>query len=171
MSPPDFLISLLPGITIGEINEMGNFSMDKIRVLFLCVGNSARSLMAEALLRSRAGDRFDAFSAGLEPKGVNAMTVRALESLGVSPAGLSSKAMNVYIGKTQFDYIINVCADDEKNCPFFPGKGARLHWEFEDPAAFRGNEAQTLAKFQEICGQIDARIRAWLSEMQVTTTD
>lgn len=139
--------------------------MDKIRVLFLCTGNSVRSQLAEALLRTYAGGKFDAFSAGLEPKGVNPLTIQVLEELKVNTSGLYSKSMDIFIGKAQFDYLITVCADDDEKCPFFPGKGVRLHWAFEDPAAFQGNEAQILAKFREVRDQIDARIRDWLTEM------
>lgn len=144
--------------------------MEKIRVLFLCTGNSARSLMAEALLRSYAGNEFEVFSAGLEPKGVHPLTVQVLKEIGIDTQALASKSLNMFIGKTKFDYLITVCSNAEQKCPFFPGMGVRLHWPFDDPADFHGDEVQTLAKYREVRDEIATRIRAWLAEMGMTAT-
>ena len=134
-------------------------------VLFLCTGNSARSQMAEALLRHHAGDQFQVFSAGLEPKGMNPYTVRVMEEIGVSLAGQYAKGVEVYMGKKFFAYMITVCADAEAKCPaIFPGVLQRLHWGFEDPAAFVGTDEEKLQKFREVRDQIDVKIRAWLKE-------
>jgi len=127
-------------------------------------------LMAEALLRKYAGNAFEVFSAGLEPKGVHPLTVQVLNEIEVDTGALYSKPMAVYIGKTQFDYLITVCSESEEKCPYFPGMGLRLNWPFEDPAAVRGDEAQKLARFREVRDQIGARIRAWLTEMDITAT-
>jgi arsenate reductase len=137
---------------------------NKIRVLFLCTGNSARSQMAEALLRKHGSDRFEAHSAGLEPKGINPYTRRALAEIGIDMAGHSSKDLNVYLGKLHFGYLITVCSNAEERCPIFPGVGVRLHWPFEDPAAFEGSDDEKLAKFRAVRDQIEARILAWLEE-------
>ncbi len=141
--------------------------MDKTRVLFLCTGNSARSQMAEALLRKYAGEHFEVFSAGLQPKGINPYTLRVLDEIGVDTRQHTSKTLTTWTGKAQFDYLITVCSNAEEKCPIFPGMGVRLHWPFEDPAAFVGSEADTLAKFREVRKQIDARVRAWLVEMNI----
>lgn len=141
--------------------------MTKARVLFLCTGNSARSQMAEALLRKYAGEHFEVYSAGLEPKGINPYTVRVLDEIGVDTSQHSSKTLDSFIGRVHFGYLITVCSNAEDNCPIFPGMGVRLHWPFEDPAAFVGSEEETLAKFREVRDQIDARVRAWLVEMDI----
>jgi len=137
----------------------------KAKVLFLCTGNSARSQMAEAFLCRYAGDRFEVYSAGLEPKGINPYTVRVMEELGLSLEEHRSKPLTDYVGKVDFDYLITVCSDADEGCPFFPGMGQRMHWGFEDPAAFVGSEQETLAKFREVRDQIDVRIKRWLAEL------
>ena len=144
---------------------MYNEPMQVEKVLFLCTGNSARSQMAEAFLRGYAGDRFEAYSAGLEPKGLNPLTVRVMEEVGYDLKGQTSKNLNVYLGKVNFDYIITLCDDADQRCPFFPGGGKRLHWPFEDPAAARGAEAEKQAKFRQVRDQIEMRIQDWLQEI------
>lgn len=141
--------------------------MNKARVLFLCTGNSARSQMAEALLRKYASDHFEVYSAGLEPKGLNPYTVKVLEEIGVDTSQHYSKTLDTFMGKVHFGYLITVCSNAEENCPVFPGMGKRMHWPFEDPAAFVGSEEETLQKFREIRDQIDARVREWLKEMDI----
>ncbi len=137
------------------------------RVLFLCTGNSARSQMAEAFLRKYGGDKFEAFSAGLEPKEINPLTIQVMQEIGIDIAGQTSKGIEVYLGKTFFHYLITVCDDAEKNCPtFWPGVNHRLHWSFEDPAAFEGTDKEKLAKFREIRDQIEQRIKDWLTEFE-----
>jgi len=140
--------------------------MRKTKVLFLCTGNSARSQMAEAFLRQYAGDRFEVYSAGLEPKGINPYTIRVMEEAGIPLDGHRSKVLSEYMGQVHFGYMITVCADAEEKCPsVFPGMGQRLHWGFEDPAAFVCSEEKTLAKFREVRDQIDERIEGWLAEL------
>jgi arsenate reductase len=138
--------------------------MPKTKVLFLCTGNSARSQMAEAYLRKLAGDRFEAYSAGLDPKGINPYTQRVMAEVGIDLAGQWSKDVTEYLGKVNFGYLITVCDHAEKNCPTtFLGVSNRLHWSFEDPAAFKGDDELTLAKFREVRNQIAARLQAWLA--------
>jgi len=139
----------------------------KTRVLFLCTGNSARSQMAEAILRKRAGDYFEVYSAGLEPKGLNSYTLRVLNESGIDTSELRSKALTEFIGKQHFGYLITVCSKAEDKCPIFPGMGMRLHWPFDDPADFHGNEEETLAVFREVGDQIDATISKWLGAQGV----
>ncbi len=144
--------------------------MDKPRVLFLCTGNSARSQMAEALLKKYANDHFEVFSAGLEPKEINTFTLKVLNEAGINTEGLYAKPLSTYLGKVQFSYLITVCSDAEEKCPIFPGMGLRMHWPFEDPAAFKGSEEEKLKKFREIRDKIDARILTWLDEIGVSYT-
>ncbi len=141
--------------------------MNKAKVLFLCTGNSARSQMAEAFLRKYGGDRFEAYSAGLEPKGINPNTERAMEEVGVSLSGQHSKHVREYMGKIHFGYLIILCGEAEESCPTtFPGIGRRLRWSFEDPSAFMGSEDEKLAKFREVRDQIEQRIKTWLAKAQ-----
>lgn len=135
------------------------------RVLFLCTGNSARSQMAEAFLRHYAGDHFEAHSAGLEPKGVNPFTVQVMQEKGIDMSSHTSKGVDAYLGKVLFQYLITVCDDADKNCPtVWPGVNVRLHWSFEDPAAFEGADETKLAKFRQVRDQIEQRIKTWLAE-------
>lgn len=137
----------------------------KPKVLFLCTGNSARSQMAEAFVRHYAGDWLEPHSAGLDPKGVNPYTVRVMQEAGIDLSDYTSKSVREYMGQTHFDYLVTVCQHAEENCPTtFLGFGNKLHWGFDDPAAFEGNEQDTLAKFREVRDLIDAQIRAWLAE-------
>jgi arsenate reductase len=139
--------------------------MNKPKVLFLCTGNSARSQMAEAFLRAYAGNRFEAFSAGLEPKGIHPYTQRVMDEIGVSLDGQYSKSVREYLGYVNFGYLITVCDHAEKNCPTtFLGVSHRLHWSFEDPAAHTGTEEKMLEKFRQVRNQIEAKIKSWLEE-------
>jgi len=145
--------------------------MDKQRVLFLCTGNSCRSQMAEAFLRTYAGGHFEAYSAGLEPKEINPYTIRVMDESGISLSGQTSKNVNVYLGKVLFYYLITVCDDAEKNCPTtWPGVNTRLHWSFEDPAQFDGPDEKKLEKFREVRDQIQAKIRSWLEEQNLSVS-
>jgi arsenate reductase len=137
----------------------------KTRVLFLCTGNSARSQIAEAFLRLHGGDRFEAHSAGLEPKGINPYTRRVLAEVGVDISGQSSKDLTVYLGKTHFGYLVTVCSNAEARCPIFPGVATRLHWPFDDPAAVEGTDGEKLAAFRRVRDAIEARILTWLDEV------
>ncbi len=143
--------------------------MNKVKVLFLCTGNSARSQMAEALLRKYGGDRFEAFSAGLEPREIHRYTRLVMDEAGISLNGQRSKHLSEYMGKAHFGYVITVCAQADKSCPaVFPGMGRRLHWTFDDPAEFAGTRAQIVDKFRQVRDEIDRRIQAWLQEQGVT---
>jgi arsenate reductase len=125
--------------------------------------------MAEALLRKYGDDRFVAYSAGLEPKKINPYTVQVMEEVGLSLDGQYSKSLTEYMGQVHFGYMITVCADADEKCPsVFPGMGQRMHWGFEDPAAFVGSEEEILVKFREVRDQIDERIEAWLAELAAT---
>ena len=137
------------------------------RVLFLCTGNSARSQMAEAFLRKFGGDQFEAYSAGLEPKGLNPFTIQVMQEVDIDVSRQQSKGVGTYLGKVLFQYLITVCDDAEKNCPStWPGISKREHWSFEDPAAFEGTDEEKLANFRQVRDQIEARIKAWITNPQ-----
>ncbi len=132
------------------------------RVLILCTGNSARSQMAEGLLRDLAGDRFEVFSAGTRPSVVNPLAIQAMAERGLDISGNRSKHLNEFV-KEPFDYVITECDDAAEACPVFPGRAERIHWSFPDPARAAGDEAQRLQVFRETREAIEARLRSWLS--------
>ena len=131
---------------------------EKAKVLFLCTHNSARSQMAEGLLRHLAGDRFEVMSAGTEATSVRPEATRAMAELGVDISGQSSKALERYLGET-FDYVVTVCDDANETCPVFPGAKNRLHWSFRDPSRAEGSEEERLGVFRTVRDEIQDRIR------------
>jgi arsenate reductase len=135
--------------------------MEKTKVLFLCTHNSARSQMAEGLLRNLAGDRFEAMSAGTEATHVRPLAIRAMGELGIDISGQESKTLEKYL-KEPFDYVITVCDDANEACPVFPGARRRLHWSFEDPAQATGSEEERLRVFQSVRDEIRERIEGEL---------
>ena len=142
-----------------------NSNNKKQRVLILCTGNSARSQMAEGLLRARAGDRFEVESAGTKPSLVRPEAIAAMRELGVDLTSHRSKSVDEFRGQ-HFDYVITVCDNAKESCPVFPGSVTRIHWSFEDPAAATGDEAARVAEFRRIRDQIDARFAEWLGGRQ-----
>ncbi len=131
------------------------------RVLFLCTHNSARSQMAEGLLRHLAGDRFEAMSAGTEATRVRPLAVRVMDEIGVDISGQESKTLERYLGEP-FDYVITVCDDANEACPVFPGAKHRLHWSFKDPSRAEGSEEERLAVFRAVRDRIADRVSAEL---------
>lgn len=136
--------------------------MTKKQVLILCTGNSARSQMAEGLLRHEGGERFEVFSAGTKPGTVRPEAIAVLGEMGIDISAHRSKSVDEFAGR-HFDYVITVCDRANKACPVFPGTTRRLHWPFEDPAAVEGPEDQRKAAFRRIRDQIHARIRVFLN--------
>ena len=135
--------------------------MSKIRVLFLCTGNSARSIIGAALLRQTGGDAFEVLSAGTHPKGINPYTVRVLEPLGIDLSGERSKDVSEFEGQT-FDYVITVCDAAAEECPVFPGAPERIHWSFVDPAAVEGTDEEKLAAFRRTVREMQARLATFV---------
>ena len=127
------------------------------RVLFLCTHNSARSQMAEGLLRQLAGDRFEVMSAGTEATHIRPLAIRAMDEIGIDISGQESKTLDRYLDEP-FDYVITVCDDANEACPFFPGAQSRLHWSFEDPSRVEGSEEERLAVFRSVRDRIRERI-------------
>jgi len=138
---------------------------DKLRVLFLCTGNSARSQMAEALVNARMGERWLAFSAGVAPTGrVNPNAIRALEELGIQHAG-ESKHVNQFLDD-EFDLVVTVCDDAAEKCPVWVGKGKREHLNFPDPAKVSGTDEEVLRVFRQVLNDISVKIPALLREKE-----
>jgi arsenate reductase len=133
----------------------------RARVLFLCTHNSARSQMAEGLLRHLAGNRFEAHSAGTEATHVRPLAVRAMDEVGVDISGQESKTLERYL-REPFDYVITVCDDANEACPVFPGAKNRRHWSLPDPSAAEGTEEERLAVFRSVRDGIRDRVQAEL---------
>ena len=131
--------------------------MNKRRVLFLCTHNSARSQMAEGLLRHLAGDRFDAYSAGTEATHVRPLAIRVMAEVGVDISGQESQTLDRYLGQP-FDAVITVCDHANEACPVFVGAKERLHWSFPDPSHAEGTEDERLAVYRTVRDAIRARI-------------
>lgn len=127
------------------------------KVLILCTGNSARSQMAEGLLRHDAADRFEVFSAGTHPSRVRPEAIAVMKEIGIDISRHRSKSVDEFAGR-QFDYVITVCDNVKQSCPAFPGNTKRLHWSFEDPAAVQGTDEERLAAFRRIRDQIHIRL-------------
>lgn len=134
-----------------------------IRVLFLCVHNSARSQMAEGMLREWGGGRFEAHSAGNEATEVRPLAITAMAELGIDISRQRSKSVTDYDGQT-FDYAITVCDDAKEACPYFPRATHQVHWRFDDPAAAKGSEADRLAEFRRIRDEIAASVRQFIAD-------
>jgi arsenate reductase len=132
--------------------------VSKQRILFLCTHNSARSQMAEGLLRHLAGDRFEAFSAGTEATHVRPLAIKAMADLDVDISRQESKTLDRYLGES-FDAVITVCDQAAEACPVFPGARRRLHWSFPDPSRATGSEADQLAVYRRVRDDIARHIR------------
>lgn len=132
----------------------------KQTVLILCTGNSARSQMAEGLLRHDAGDRFEVFSAGVKPSSVRPEAIAVMRELGIDLAGHRSKHVDEFAGQ-KFDYVLTVCDNARESCPIFPGATVMIHRNFTDPAAASGPEAERLALFRRVRDQIRQYLRTF----------
>ena len=142
-------------------------SSPKPRVLFLCTGNSARSQMAEGLLRHLGGAEYEALSAGTNPAGLHSLAVEAMRELGVDISAQRSKSIDEFAGE-KLAAVITVCDAAAQNCPFFPGSGRRLHWSVPDPAAAAGGREEKLHVFRSVRDELQARIRHFLNAEQAT---
>lgn len=135
----------------------------KKRVLILCTGNSARSQMAEGLLRHDGGEAFEAFSAGTKPSHVRPEAITTMLELGIDISSHRSKSVDEMLGQ-EFDYVITVCDNARESCPVFPAQTKRLHWSFDDPAGVEGDEAERLTVFRRVRDEIRARLRRFIQE-------
>jgi arsenate reductase len=141
--------------------------MNKQKVLFICVHNSARSQMAEAWLNQACGEFFDAQSAGLEPGTLNPLVVEAMRDAGIDLSAKKTQAVSdVLKSGTRFSYVVTVCGEAEaEGCPAFPAAAQRLHWPFRDPSKLTGTHEQKLLQVRAIRDEIRARIDAWCKEV------
>lgn len=149
-------------VVTNQVRKVENHIM-KQRILFLCTGNSARSQIAEALLRQLAGDRFESFSAGTHPVGLNPGAVAAMKEVDIDISGQRSKSMIEFLGQP-FDYVITVCDRAKESCPNWPQASKVMHWSFEDPAAAIGSAQDRRQAFREVRDQIADRISEFLCE-------
>ena len=132
----------------------------KQRILILCTGNSARSQMAEGLLRHEADDRFEVFSAGTKPGQVRPEAIAVMRELGIDLSGHRSKHVDEFAGQA-FDYVLTVCDNAKESCPIYPGHTNRLHRSFDDPAAVQGSEPDRLAVFRRVRDEIRNYLRTF----------
>jgi arsenate reductase len=132
------------------------------RVLILCTGNSARSQIAEGLLRHDGGDDFFVESAGLEPSFVRTEAIEVMRELGIDISGQRSKSLDAFLGQP-FDYVITVCDNAQQNCPLFPSATHRIHWSIEDPAAVTGDEQTRLQAFRGARDELRRRLNKFIN--------
>jgi ArsR family transcriptional regulator, arsenate/arsenite/antimonite-responsive transcriptional repressor / arsenate reductase (thioredoxin) len=144
---------------------LGGADLPPARVLFLCTHNSARSQMAEGLLRDRSQGRIEVFSAGNEPSQVHPLAQKAMAEMGIDIGGQSSKSLELFLEQS-FDYIITVCDKARETCPIFPGDPVRIHWSFPDPAAVEGSAETIYKAFKETAVQLNTRISYLLMIIQ-----
>jgi arsenate reductase len=136
-------------------------AVERMRVLFLCTHNSARSQMAEGLLRNLAADCFEVFSAGTEATRVRPEAISVMAEIGVNISSQASETLERYLGAT-LDLVITVCDDANEACPVFPGATERLHWSFPDPSKATGGYEERLHTFRNVRDEIQARIESEL---------
>lgn len=140
--------------------------MKKIKVLFVCIHNSARSQMAEAFLNAAGSGEFEAESAGIEPGSLNPLVVEVMKEVGIDISRNKTKSVSEFIEKA-FDYVITVCDETSaERCPFFPGQSKRMHWGFEDPSAAKGSDDEKLSRTRDIRDMIKAKVEGWLEGMK-----
>ena len=137
--------------------------MSKRRVLIVCTGNSARSQIAEGLIRHEADERFEVFSAGTQPTEVRQEAIQVMRELDIDISAHRSKPLNDFVGQ-DFDFVITVCDKAREECPVFSGAPERLHWPFEDPAAFTETGEARLQAFRKLRDKIHARVMVFLGE-------
>jgi arsenate reductase len=135
----------------------------KKRILFVCTSNSARSQMAEALVNHDLGDRFEAFSAGTEPKSPHPLAIRVLAEIGIDHSAARSKSMDEFAGQA-FDFVITLCDSANETCPLFFGGVKRAHLGFDDPAKAEGTDEERLAVFRRIRDEIRTQVEAFLTQ-------
>jgi arsenate reductase len=139
------------------------YSAAKKSVLVLCTGNSARSQMAEGLLRHFGGGAVEVYSAGTKPVGVNPLAVEALREVNIDIAAQRSKSVSVFANQN-FDTVITVCDSAAEQCPIFAGAPQRIHWSLPDPAAVAGTHAERLQAFRQVREALAAHLRQFLSQ-------
>lgn len=137
-----------------------------MRVLILCTANSARSQMAEGLLRHAAGPSFQVFSAGTTPTRVRPEAIAVMREAGIDISGHHSKSINEFL-EQEFDYVITVCDKARETCPVFPARTRRIHWSIEDPAAVEGGDEKRLDAFRHARDELQQKLRAFVREQSM----
>lgn len=138
------------------------------RILFLCTGNSARSQMAEFILRKRGGAHFEVFSAGVKPReAIFPPVVAVMKEIGLDLSTAKPKGLQLFLGKVHFEKVFIVCAEADKHCPHIFSAAQRVYWPFDDPAAAKGSEEDILAFCRKIRDQIDRKIVEWLKAEKI----
>ena len=137
-----------------------------LKVLILCTGNSARSQMAEGLLRHEAGATCDVSSAGTRPTQVRPEAIAVMREAGIDISGHRSKSVDEFLGQ-DFDYVITVCDNARETCPVFPAQTRRIHWSIEDPAAIQGSEEERLEVFRQARDELRVRLRTFVQEQNL----
>jgi len=135
-----------------------------VRVLILCTGNSARSQMAEGLLRYIGGNQVEAASAGIDPSFVRPAAIKVMSEIGIDISHHRSKSVDEFEDKA-FDYVITVCDNANERCPIFPGSTRRVHWSLEDPAAVNGDEEEILSAFRKVRDELNERLTQFMKEL------
>ena len=141
--------------------------MQKMRILVLCTGNSARSQMGEGLFRDEGGGGYEVSSAGTKPSQVRPEAIAVMREIGIDISGNRSKSVDEFAGQA-FDFVVTVCDSARDNCPVFPGATKRIHWSLEDPASVAGTEDERLAAFRRIRDQLRERVKAFVYEQART---
>ena len=136
---------------------------DRQRVLIICTGNSARSQMAEGLLRQIGGDTFEVFSAGIEPSYVRLLAIEAMKEIGIDISGHRSKSLDEFLDQ-EFAYVITVCDNANERCPVFPGTVKRIHWSIEDPTTAPGDDDAQLDVFRRVRQELERRLREFVPQ-------
>jgi arsenate reductase len=145
------------------MKEAGH-DMSSPRILVLCTGNSARSQMAEGLLRRHLGNRYEVASAGIKPGHVRSEAIEVMREVGIDISSHRSKSVDEFAGQ-EFTYVITVCDNAKESCPVFPGSTQRIHWSFEDPAAVQGSEEERKAAFRRVRDQIAGRVETFVETL------
>jgi thioredoxin type arsenate reductase len=149
--------SLHPALDPNADSRAERKAAERLRILFLCTHNSARSQMAEGLMRARGGNRVEVYSAGTEPSQVNPLAIQAMDELGINIRNQESKSMDLFLNQ-KFDYVITVCDRAKDACPVFPGAPEQIHWSFPDPSEASGGPDKKLKAFQETAQGLSQRI-------------
>jgi ArsR family transcriptional regulator, arsenate/arsenite/antimonite-responsive transcriptional repressor / arsenate reductase (thioredoxin) len=158
--------ALHPGLWANvPAGDMAAVHYPLLRVLFICTHNSARSQMAEGILRARSAGQIEVFSAGTHPSGVHPLAVQVLAQMGIDISGQRSKNLDVFNGQS-FDYVITVCDRARELCPVYPGDPVMIHWSIPDPVEVTGTDPERMQAFRSVAAQLATRVRYFLLALQ-----
>ncbi len=138
----------------------------KIKIMFLCTGNSCRSQMADGIAKHLGGERVEVYSAGLEAHGLNLRAIKVMGEIGIDISSFSSDEIDAELLKTM-DYVITLCGDAEERCPATTPSVTKIYWPFDDPAKFIGSEEETMEQFRTTRDAIAKRLEQFFSDLQI----